>query len=135
MTTAKEAEPRPLLGGELNAAISNAVVRIHAQYVGRGPTKAQTFYRGPVVMTLLEDSMTKAEHSLVEAGKLETVMRMRHEFQRTMQDAMVSEVERLTGRRVRAFMSDNHIDPDLAAELFVLDGAIGDVETFSRDGA
>jgi hypothetical protein len=36
---------------------------------------------------------------------------------------------------VRAFMSDNHIDPDLAAELFVLDGAIGDVETFSRDGA
>jgi hypothetical protein len=33
-------------------------------------------------------------------------------------------VERLTERRVRGFMSANHAQPDLAAEIFVLDGAI-----------
>ena len=32
-------------------------------------------------------------------------------------------VEELSGRRVAAFMSDNHIDPDLAIEIFVLQPA------------
>ena len=36
---------------------------------------------------------------------------------------LVGTVERLTQRNVVAFMSANHIDPDSAAEIFVLDGA------------
>ena len=114
--------------GELNAAITRAVVRIHSQYVGRGPTRAQTFYRGPVVVTVMENAMTKAEQSLVNDGELETVLGMRQKFQRTMRNDLVSEIERITGRKVVAFMSDNHVEPDLAAELFVLDGAAGQDE-------
>ncbi|MEA2211963.1 MAG: hypothetical protein QOF83_1911 [Solirubrobacteraceae bacterium] len=118
-----------LIGGELNAAITRAVVRIHSQYVGRGPTKAQTFYRGPVVVTVMENALTKAERSLVNDGELEIVLRMRQKFQRTMRADLVSEIERLTGRKVVAFMSDNHVEPDLAAELFVLDGHLaGEVD-------
>jgi hypothetical protein len=30
-------------------------------------------------------------------------------------------VERLTGRSVTAFISGNHVAPDIAAELFILD--------------
>jgi uncharacterized protein YbcI len=48
------------------------------------------------------------------------VLSVRQDFQRTMRDALVEEVERVTGRRVIAFMSDNHIDPDLACEVFIL---------------
>lgn len=110
--------------GALNAAITRAVVRVHSQYVGRGPTKAQTFYRGPVVVTVMENAMTKAERSLVDAGEIDTVLGMRQKFQRTMRDDLVAEIERLTGRTVVAFMSDNHVDPDLAAELFFLDGPV-----------
>jgi uncharacterized protein YbcI len=112
--------------GELNAAITRAVVRVHSQYVGRGPTKAQTFYRGPVVVTVMENAMTKAERSLVNDGEVETVLGMRQKFQRTMRDDLVKEIERLTGREVVAFMSDNHVDPDLAAELFFLDGPVAE---------
>lgn len=101
------------------------MVRVHSQYVGRGPTKAQTFYRGPVVVTVMENAMTKAERSLVNDGEIETVLGMRQKFQRTMRDDLVGEIERLTGRKVVAFMSDNHVDPDLAAELFFLDGPVG----------
>jgi uncharacterized protein YbcI len=115
--------PRAVDGG-LNAAITRAVVRIHSQYVGRGPTKAQTFYRGPVVVTMMENALTRAEQSLVNDGEFDTVLGMRQKFQRTMRDDLVSEIERLTGRKVVAFMSDNHVDPDLAAELFFLDGAV-----------
>ena len=117
-------ERQPRIGGELNAAITRAVVRIHSQYVGRGPTKAQTFYRGPVVVTVMENAMTKAEQSLVADGELDVVLGMRQKFQRTMREDLVGEIERITGRRVVAFMSDNHVEPDLAAELFFLDAPL-----------
>lgn len=111
-------------GGELNAAITRAVVRVHSQYVGRGPTKAQTFYRGPMVVTVMENAMTKAERSLVADGELDVVLAMRQKFQRTMRTDLVGEIERITGRKVIAFMSDNHVEPDLAAELFFLDAPV-----------
>jgi uncharacterized protein YbcI len=119
-----ETQEPTLTGGELNAAISQAVVKVHSQYVGRGPTKARTFHRGNVVVTVMEDAMTKAERSLASDGKLEAVLMMRRGFQGTMRDDLVFEVERLTGRKVMAFMSDNHADPDLAAEIFILDAPI-----------
>jgi hypothetical protein len=34
-------------------------------------------------------------------------------------------VERLTGRKVLPFISGNHVEPDIAAELFILDGPPG----------
>jgi len=116
--------PPGSMEGELNAAITRAVVRVQSQYLGRGPTRAQTFYRGPVVVTVMENAMTKAEQSLVADGEIDTVLGMRQKFQRTMRADLVSEIERLTDRKVVAFMSGNHVDPDLAAELFVLDRAV-----------
>jgi uncharacterized protein YbcI len=107
-------------GGSTNAAISRAVVQVHTQYVGRGPTKARTILHGDIVVTVMEDTLTKAERSLAADGKLDAVLTMRREFQRAMRNDLVSEVERLTGRSVRAFLSDNHVDPDLAVELFIL---------------
>jgi hypothetical protein len=47
----------------------------------------------------------------------------RDAFQDAMRDDMVAQVERLTGRRVIAFLSDNHIDPDVAIECFQLAAA------------
>jgi uncharacterized protein YbcI len=57
----------------------------------------------------------------VRSGHCDSVLEMRGRFQQAMRDAAVAEVEALTGRRVVSFMSTNHIDPDLAAEIFVLD--------------
>jgi uncharacterized protein YbcI len=65
--------------------------------------------------------MTKGERRLAQAGKVDTVLSMRHEFQRTMREDLVAAVEMLTERKVIAFMSSNHIDPDMAIEVFVLE--------------
>jgi uncharacterized protein YbcI len=110
-----------LKGGALNAAISNAVVRLLRQTVGKGPTKARTIHSDRIVLCILEETMTKAEQSLATHGKEDYVLSLRHAFQETMQEEMVGAVEVLTRRKVVAFMSTNHVDPDLAAELFVLD--------------
>jgi uncharacterized protein YbcI len=110
-----------LRGGELDAAISNAVVGLVRDYVGRGPTKARTIHKGNLVLCVLEDTMTRAEQSLVAAGDDEFVARMRHALQNAMRDELTTAVEGFTHRRVVAFLSANHLEPDLAAELFVLD--------------
>jgi uncharacterized protein YbcI len=116
-----------LSGGELNAALTREVVRIHTARLGRGPNKSFTFHNGNVVVTVLQDVLTKAEQNLVAAANEhgEAVLSMRSLFQRTMADEMKDSVERLTGHTVVAFMSDNHLDPDMAVEVFILDEPLG----------
>jgi uncharacterized protein YbcI len=110
----------PLAGGRLHAAISNAAVRIHREFLGRGPDRARTTIAENLVVILLQDTLTKAEQSLIAAGRHEDVLCVRQTFQQTIRTEVVHAVEQLTGRTVAAFMSANHIDPDLACEILVL---------------
>ena len=114
----------PLKGGELNAAITSALVGIQTEYLGRGPRSASTFHYGHVLVTLMHDVLTPAEKSLTRTNQTEAVDHIRHLFQETMESAFREAVERLTGRKVLAFISGNHIEPDIAAELFILDAPL-----------
>jgi uncharacterized protein YbcI len=118
-------------GGQLATAISNRVVRVMGEYTGRGPTRARTYLHDDLISVVVQDTLTKGERSLVGDGKADTVMSMRREFQDTMRRDLVAGVEELTGRRVVAFFSGNHIDPDAALESFLLaprDGPHGSVD-------
>lgn len=130
---APPSQERPA-GGQLTAAICNAVVHIHREYLGRGPNKARASVRDDTIVVIMQDTLTKAEQSLVADGRLEDVLRIRQSFQRTMRADIVAAVEQLTGRTVLAFMSDTHIDPDLACEVIVLepDGSEDDPEEAGR---
>lgn len=123
----------PLKAGALNAAISNAVVGLLGEYVGRGPTKARTIHSGKFVLCVVEDTMTKVEHSLASGGHEEFVLRLRHALQHTMRNQLTAAVEGLTHRRVAAFLSANLIDPDLAAEVFILDEPLPETAHVGRD--
>jgi uncharacterized protein YbcI len=72
-------------------------------------------------MILFGDSLTKAERTLAEKGDGAVVLQMRHRFQEAMRDDLIGLVETETGRKVVAFMSANHIEPDMAAEIFALE--------------
>lgn len=109
-----------LSGGELNAALTREIVRIHTANLGRGPNKSFSFHNGNVIVTVLQDVLTKAEQNLAVNDHGEAVLEMRRLFQRTMADEMKQSVERLTGHEVVACMSDNHLDPDMAVEVFYL---------------
>ena len=88
-------ETNALRGGELNAAISKAVVRSFSDYIGLGPTKARTSIRDDLVVCLLENGLTKAERSLVAAGREQLVLDTRSALQSTMRSDLVAAVERL----------------------------------------
>ena len=106
--------------GALAAAISNTVVKALSRTTGRGPTKAKTTLGENGVFVVLQDTLTRGERNLAEAGEGDAVLDLRRRWQRVMQVDVSKEIEELTGRRVIGFMSDNHIDPDLAVEVFVL---------------
>jgi uncharacterized protein YbcI len=72
--------------------------------------------------------LTHAEKSLTRSDQIDAVNHIRHLFQETMEADFRKAVERLTGRKVLAFISGNHIEPDIAAELFILDGPPGSPE-------
>ena len=108
-------------GGSLSAAISNAIVRITADYTGRGPTKVRTSIHDDVILVLMQETLTRAERSLLATGQGDFVLETRTRFQNTMRDDYVFAVEELTERKVLAFMSANHLEPDMGAELFVLE--------------
>jgi uncharacterized protein YbcI len=109
------------LNGELAAAISNAVVGTLARRTGRGPTKAKATLGTNAVFVVLQDTLTIGERTLADAGEEIAVLDLRRRWQSVMQAEMSSEIEKLTGRNVVGFMSDNHIDPDLAVEVFILE--------------
>jgi uncharacterized protein YbcI len=101
--------------------ISAQSMQLLREYTGRAPTKASTVINDDSVTVLLRDTLTKGERQLVESGMADRVLATRHDFQRVMHDDLVRVVEENTDRKVIAFMSDNHIDPDIGVETFVLE--------------
>ena len=112
--------------GQLNQAIANAVVRGHKRVLGRGPMRAQAFFRHNYIAVVLEDRLTQSEQRLVADGGRDAVLGMRLRYQDVLRDELVSAIEELTGRKVDAFLTGSHIGPDLIFELFVLDRPVPD---------
>lgn len=110
-----------LSGGELLAAISNMVVGVYADRLGRGPTRARSYIDSDLVVCLMEGTMQPAERALAESGADETLSALRSKYHEIMREELCGGIERLTGKRVLAFTSGNNIDPDICSELFLLD--------------
>ena len=106
--------------GEIRATISKEIVRLQAEYYGKGPTKAKTYIVEDLVVVVLEESFTRAEKTLVQRGEREAIQHIRRRFQQAMADSFTSIVEQATGRRVRAFLSETNIEQDVSVETFLL---------------
>jgi uncharacterized protein YbcI len=113
--------------GQLAAAISNAIVGIHSKHYGKGPTKAKTYLIDDTVICVMQDVFTTVEHTLIEAGKGELVREVRTTFQYALRKDFTGAVEEITGRSVKAFMSQIDCDGDLAIEFFLLEDHVSDV--------
>jgi uncharacterized protein YbcI len=111
----------PAEHGRQAQAIGNAITRLHREHYGRGATTTRTVFQRDHVVAFLEDIYTPVERTLIDAGDPETVKETRQAFQMAMREPFSKAVEEITGRKVVAFMSQVHFDPDMAAEIFVLE--------------
>jgi uncharacterized protein YbcI len=115
-------EPDHSVSDEALAAVTEAMVALHARYHGREPASARTRMMGQDMLAcLLGDVYTDIEKTMIELQREALVRETRSTFQQAMEHRFVAEVERLTGRRVAQFMSTHHVGPDLELELFVLE--------------
>jgi uncharacterized protein YbcI len=111
-----------LSGGELLSAISNSIVALVREHYGRGPMKAKTYALDDIIVCVLRGSgFTPIEKTMMDSGEPEAVVAMRKDFQRLMAKRYKDVIEELTDRKVVAFLSQAHIDPDLTLEIFFID--------------
>lgn len=104
----------------LNAQISNLIVGLLSEHAGRGPTKVRTYVSDDLITTVLRDTLTKGERSLVRQGEAALVLANRRAYQRMIRDDLVAGVERLSNRTVLAVLSDDQIEPEIAVTSIVL---------------
>ena len=106
----------------IHAEISREMVRLYKELFGRGPTKARTEFAGPdIIICSLENTFTPAERSLAEMGEHQRLRDTRMYFQAATSERFREIVERVTGRKVRAFISGLDAENDVCAEVFHLE--------------
>ncbi len=108
----------------MHAALANEIVRIVAEATGRGATRSRVFSDGDAIVCVLENGATKAERTLVEGGRADLAREHRFVLQELMETRLTECVERLTGRRVRTFVSGGSRLGEASVELFLLDSAV-----------
>ena len=112
--------------GHPPAMLSKEIVRIYKDQFGRGPTKVRSHYAGPdILVCVLENTFTPAERSLQGMGEHQRLRDMRIFFQYASTAEFTEAVERVTGRRVRSFISGIDTNTDVACEMFVLEPQAG----------
>jgi uncharacterized protein YbcI len=112
----------PLKGGHLLAAISTSIVGMLHDHYGRGPMKAKTYALDDIIVVVMRGSgFTALEQTIMDSGDPNRVIAMREDFQRVMADRYKQTIEGLTGRKVLAFLSQAHVEPDITMEIFFVD--------------
>ena len=112
----------PLTGEHMLDAVTDAMVALHLRYHGRVPATAAThLLDGDLLACTLGGIYTDVEKTLIELQRTPEVHETRREFQAATRHRFIEVVERLTGRTVSAFISNYHVGPDLAVDLFLLE--------------
>ncbi len=123
-TGSSQPTSEPLGGGRLLAEITNRIVALMREHYGRGPIKAKTYVLDNLIVCVLSDGFTAIERTMMAGGEPGLVLEMRRDFQRMMKARYSEMIEDLTGRKVLAFLSQAHVEPDLTIEMFLVDGPL-----------
>ena len=115
------------------AAISTRIVGLLREHYGRGPSRAKTYAMDDCIVCVLRNGFTAHERTIVESGDHGRVLEMRQDFQRLMERRYREVVERITQRRVVAFLSQAHLEPDITLEIFFLDRPLGGAAALNLD--
>jgi len=102
-------------------AISNAITKLQRESYGRGPDSVRTVVGYDHIICFLENTFMPVERTLIEAGETAAVRETRLAFQRAMESRFIDTVEGISGRKVRAFLSQVSLNPDISVEVFVLE--------------
>ncbi len=105
--------------GSLAAAVSNQLVRLLSEHIGRGPSRARAIVGRDHILVVFSETLTREERTLLAAGRRDLVLQVREAIYEAIRADAIRTVEELAGRPVLCALSDSETDPDLAMTLFL----------------
>lgn len=112
----------PLIDEAVLNTVSEALAELHERHHGHPPTSAKSLMMGDDLLAcVLRDIYTEVEKTMIGLERHGLVREARSAFQAAVRHRFIAAVERLSGRRVLAFITHHHVDPDLEVALFVLE--------------
>ena len=104
------------------SAISSALVKLHKEQFGRGPTSSRCGFAGPdALICVLEEVLLPAELKMAAMGDQQRVRESRGAFQSATAAEFTGAVEAIVGRKVRAFASALDVDRNVVFENFLFE--------------
>jgi uncharacterized protein YbcI len=112
--------------GQLEAEISDAMVRFEKEYMGRGPLEARTFIVEDMVLVRLRGVLTLAEQQLIRSEDPDRgrrlVKQMRQELIESARSLLEAVIKNITGQYVTSIHTDISTSQSERVILFTLDG-------------
>jgi uncharacterized protein YbcI len=104
------------------AQVCGEVAAVFKRAWGRGPVRTTAQWAGPTsLVVLLENGHTDAERTLRAAGLTRELLAGRQLLALAIEDELKERVERILGRPVQTLLSATRLDPDLSAQIFLLE--------------
>jgi uncharacterized protein YbcI len=108
--------------GRLLTELSNALVALHKEQFGRGPTRARSHFAGPdTLVCVLDDALLPAERALVDIDEQQRVRESRLFMQVATRARFIEVIERIVGRKVYSFVSASDPDRGLVVETCIFE--------------
>jgi len=112
--------------GQLEAEISEAVIKFEKEYMGRGPEETRTYLVEDMVLVRLRGVLTPAERNLAQidpsAHGRALIKQVRIELLEKARAMLEAIVEDLTGRKVRSLHTDISTTTGERIVILSLDG-------------
>lgn len=113
--------------GQLEAEVSEAVVKFEKEYMGRGPLETKSYILDDMVLVRLKGVLTQAEHQLATAGEgskgRALIKQVRIELLEKGRPLLESSIEAITKRKVRSLHTDISTMTGERVLLFTLESA------------
>lgn len=112
--------------GQVEAEISEALIKFEKEYMGRGPEETKTYLMDDIVLVRLRGVLTPAEKQLATsedaARGRALIKQVRIELVEKARALLEAIVQELTGRKVRSLHTDISTTSGERVIIFTLDG-------------
>jgi uncharacterized protein YbcI len=114
--------PHTRTKGQIEAEISDAMVRLHREQTGRGPTQARTYIFEDMVVVRLQEVLTPAERQLTGNPHGQSLIKQFHQqMYEIARKALEQIVEQATGCHVLSIHNDVSTKTGEQVAIYVLD--------------
>jgi len=106
--------------GQVEAEISQAVVKFELEYMGRGPSDVRTRLLQDMIVVRLQGILTPAERQLVKVEGVELIKQVRAKLLETGKSGLKQSVEEITGLSAVSMHADLSTTTGERVILFVM---------------